>query len=53
MLQTGCSIREIRLWKRSMLLSIIQDLGDVVVLMMSTFTINSLKNYIGCTAVLS
>jgi hypothetical protein len=41
MLQTGCSIREARLVKRSMLLSIIQVLGDVVVLIMSSITINS------------
>jgi hypothetical protein len=53
MLQTGCGIRVFRLWKHPMLVSIIQVFIYVVVLIMSSFTINSLKDYIGCTAVAS
>jgi hypothetical protein len=49
--QTGCSFRDVRLRKSSMLLSIILDLGDVVVLIMSSFTMNALKYSIGFTAV--
>jgi hypothetical protein len=50
MLQAGCSIKEVKLWKQSMILSIIEVLGNVIVLIVTNFTINSLQNQVDCTA---